>query len=387
MEIVNIKLTDLKPYENNPRKNDQAVDAVAESIKQCGYIAPIIVDEDNVILAGHTRYKALKKLGRKEAECIVKAGLTEEQKRKYRLLDNKTNEFAEWDFDLLSDELEGLDFDGFDFGFDLGEGEESTEVTEDEYDAEPPAEPKAKPGDIYQLGRHRLMCGDSTDRECMEKLMDGQKADMVFTDPPYALFGNSTGTVGVSDDKMIAPFFRTIMSMLAKFTKWMGHIYVCCDWHSCTAINNNCGELIPKNCIIWQKAENGGIGAYYSMIYEMVWLFANEPKKSIMGKNKIPARTINGVANIWKIPIVQSKDREHNAQKPIELMKTAIENSSEQDENVLDLFGGSGSTLIACEHLDRICYMMELDPRYVDVIIDRWEKFTGQTAKLISEPR
>lgn len=123
MEIVNIKLRDLKPYENNPRKNDQAVDAVAESIKQCGYIAPIIVDEDNVILAGHTRYKALKKLGHKEAECIVKAGLTEEQKRKYRLLDNKTNEFAEWDFDLLTDELEGLDFGDFDFGFNLDEPE------------------------------------------------------------------------------------------------------------------------------------------------------------------------------------------------------------------------------------------------------------------------
>ena len=144
MEVVNIKLRDLKPYENNPRKNDQAVDAVAESIKQCGYIAPIIVDEDNVILAGHTRYKALKKLGRKDAECIVKAGLTEEQKRKYRLLDNKTNEFAEWDLDLLADELEGLDFDDFDFKFEEKEESFNEDVLSELFTDAPEKEKKPK---------------------------------------------------------------------------------------------------------------------------------------------------------------------------------------------------------------------------------------------------
>ena len=144
MEVVNIKLRDLKPYENNPRKNDQAVDAVAESIKQCGYIAPIIVDEDNVILAGHTRYKALKKLGRKDAECIVKAGLTEEQKRKYRLLDNKTNEFAEWDLDLLADELEGLDFDDFDLKFEEKEESFNEDVLSELFTDAPEKEKKPK---------------------------------------------------------------------------------------------------------------------------------------------------------------------------------------------------------------------------------------------------
>lgn len=187
MELVKLPISKIKPYPNNPRRNDSAVEAVAESIRQCEYIAPIIIDENNVVLAGHTRLKALKKLGYKEAECVVKTGLTEEQKRKYRLLDNKTNELAEWDFDLLADELDGLDFDGFDFGFDLDTdaGDEPVEVVEDDYDAEPPVEPKAKLGDIYRLGRHRLMCGDSTNRENIEVLLCGETADMIFTDPPY----------------------------------------------------------------------------------------------------------------------------------------------------------------------------------------------------------
>lgn len=197
MEIVNLKLSDIHPYHNNPRINDQAVDAVAESIRQCTYVAPIIVDENHVILAGHTRYKALKKLGHEEAEVIVKSGLTDEQKRKYRLLDNKTAELAEWDFDQLETELDGLDFDGFDFGFGLPE--EEAEIVEDEPpEIDEDADPKAKRGDIYQLGRHRLICGDSTDAEDVAHLMDGEKADMVFTDPPYGVSIVKNRSVGGS---------------------------------------------------------------------------------------------------------------------------------------------------------------------------------------------
>lgn len=173
MILQKLKLRDIHPYEKNPRKNDEAVETVAESIRQCEYIAPIIVDEDNVILAGHTRYKALKKLGYAEAEVVIKDGLTEEQKRKYRLLDNKTNELAAWDFEMLEVELEGLDFEGFDFGFnDL---EEATgEIIEDEPpEVDETAEPITKPGDIWQLGRHRLMCGDSTSADCVQMLAGG----------------------------------------------------------------------------------------------------------------------------------------------------------------------------------------------------------------------
>lgn len=179
MEIIKLNINEVIPYSNNPRKNDNAVDAVAESIKQCGYCSPIVIDEDNVILAGHTRLKALKKLKWKEVECVRKTGLTEEQKKKYRILDNKTNELAEWDFDLLEEEIDGLDFDGFDFGFDFNSGEDDAEIIEDEVpEVNEEIEPTVKLGDIWQLGRHRLMCGDSTDAGTVALLMDGKQADL-----------------------------------------------------------------------------------------------------------------------------------------------------------------------------------------------------------------
>ena len=171
-EYVTLKLADIIPYENNPRLNDEAVEYVAESIKQCGYISPIVIDEDNIILCGHTRLKALEQLGKAEAEVMIVKGLTEEQKKKYRLLDNKTNEFADWDFDLLASELEDLDFEGFDFGFDVEEIESDTEVIEDDYEPQD-VETRCKLGDLWQLGNHRLICGDSTDVNAIERLMGG----------------------------------------------------------------------------------------------------------------------------------------------------------------------------------------------------------------------
>lgn len=175
MELIEKKLSELIPCANNPRKNDNAVDAVVESIKQCGYISPIVIDENNEILAGHTRYKALKRMKVKTAKCVVMEGLTEEQKRKYRILDNKTGEFAEWDFDLLNIELADLDFGDFDFGFELPENEEEKEIIEDEVpEVDEVNEPITKLGDIWQLGRHRLMCGDSTSVTGIQVLMGGE---------------------------------------------------------------------------------------------------------------------------------------------------------------------------------------------------------------------
>ena len=177
MKLKTVPLASIKPYERNPRRNDGAVDAVAESIRQCSYVAPIIVDEHNVILAGYTRWKALQKLGHATAKVCVAEGLTEEQKRKYRVLDNKTAEIAEWDDDLLRIELEGLDFEGFDFGLlDLtaeAEQQSQPEITEDDFDPEPPEEPVAQRGQIWRLGRHRLMCGDSTSPDDVQMCMGG----------------------------------------------------------------------------------------------------------------------------------------------------------------------------------------------------------------------
>ena len=171
--LLTMRLADIVPYENNPRHNDNAVDAVKESIRQCEYIAPIVIDEDNVILAGHTRAKALEALGKDEVDVMQVTGLTDEQKRKYRLLDNKTNELASWDIDLLEIELEDLDFEGFDFGFDIDTEIEIDPAVSDEYETPDKAEPRVKRGDLWQLGRHRLLCGDATSQTDAERLMGG----------------------------------------------------------------------------------------------------------------------------------------------------------------------------------------------------------------------
>ena len=387
MEIIKLKITEIKPYDKNPRKNDGAVDAVAESIKQCGYCAPIVIDEDNVILAGHTRLKALKKLKYKECECVRKVGMTEEQKRKYRLLDNKTNELAEWDMDLLKGELDGLDFLDFDFGFDIGiESEPQAIVEDDAPEVDEDSEPITQLGDIWQLGRHRLMCGDSTDKETVELLMDGKKADMVFTDPPYGVsytgglqFKN--GTVEKNNREMIknddVDIYEDVFRILSQFSN--GACYV---WFAGTkaATLYNAAEKYGEihALIIWVK--NGGYGALnanYKQKHEpcLYW----KPKNAKLNFCGATTET-----TVWEV----NKDgvnEYHPTQKPIALPAKAI--SNHDVETVLDLFGGSGSTLIACEQLNRTCYMMELDPKYCDVIIKRWEKFTGEKAVLLNDDR
>ena len=215
---IEIDIADLVPYDRNPRLNDKAVDSVAESMDQVGYITPIVIDENCQILAGETRCKALKKRHVKRDKVLQVFGLTEEQKKKYRLLDNKVGEIAEWDYELLVGELEGMDFDGFDFGFDdlLAEltadieeasGGAQSSAVDDDYDPVLPEEPKAKRGDIYQLGRHRLMCGDSTDPADVAQLMGGTAADLLLTDPPYNVnYEGGTGLTIQNDNMEDAHF-------------------------------------------------------------------------------------------------------------------------------------------------------------------------------------
>lgn len=372
-KLSTMRMEDIRPYPNNPRRNDGAVDAVAESIRQCGYVAPIIVDEDGVILAGHTRYKALQKLGYETADVLVKSGMTEEQKKKYRLLDNKTGELADWDYDLLEMELDGLDFGSLDldWGIDM---EEAPEVAEDNYEVAPPEEPKSKPGDIYQLGRHRLMCGDSTSIDAVETLMGGQMADMVFTDPPYGYNYQSNMRektkrfdVLENDDKIL-DFFPNVRLVCN------GFVFICTTWK----VLDKWIPLFKKyhdltNMIIWDKG-GGGIGDLkhtFSTDYEVI-LCSNNGKE-IKGKR---------IGSVWNIQKDSATEYTHPTQKPVKLSEFAIRNTTERGAVVLDLFGGSGSTLIACEQLDRTCYMMELDPKYCDVIVDRWEKATGRKAVL-----
>ena len=373
MKIETRKLTEIKPYPNNPRKNDQAVEAVSESIRQCGYVAPIIVDEDGVILAGHTRYKALKRLSYTEAEVVVKEGLSEEQKRKYRLLDNKTNELAEWDYDLLAEELDGLDFGDLDLDWGI-ELEGPKEVQEDDYDIVPPEEPKAKMGDIYQLGRHRLMCGDSTDKETVELLMDGKKADMVFTDPPYGVDydGINNDSRSGLEDLLTSAFENYKENCIDGASVYCFHSDKCADiFHK--VFRSFCHF---SSMIIWEKQRLVLSQGDYQSIHEpCLYGWFDNGTHRFFGDRK--------QTSVWQFD--RKSIEGHTTPKPIGFICKALENSSKKNEKVLDLFGGSGSTLIACEQLDRTCYMMELDPRYCDVIIKRWEKFTGEKAVLLND--
>lgn len=370
-EYITVNIKSLKPYKNNPRKNDEAVPAVQESIKQCGYITPIVVDENLEIMAGNTRYKAL--LGNAdEIQVLQVSGLTDEQKRKYRLLDNKVGEVATWDFDKLGLELEGLDFDGFDFGFDVDlpslEEDAQKEVIEDDYNEEPPVEPKAKLGDLWILGSHHLICGDSTDPAVIDRLMDGVKADMVFCDAPYGYKYESNYQDKyemLQNDDKILDFIPAIWGAMKNNCP----VYEFCGWQSLKQwleyFENTSLDL--KNVIIWKKNNwsMGDLKGAYAGQYEVI-LYLNKGRVELNGARD---------TDIWEFD--REPPKMHPTMKPIELIAYALSKSSKKDDVVLDCFGGSGSTLIACEQLNRKCYMCELDPKYVQVIIQRYIAFKG----------
>lgn len=315
-------------------------------------------------MAGHTRLKALKKLGWKEAEVVVRDGLTEEQKKKYRLLDNKTGEAAEWDFDILNTELEGMDFEGFDFGFEFPP-EEQGEVIEDEFDETLPEEPITKLGDIWKLGRHRLMCGDSTDAGTVALLMDGHRADMVFTDPPYNIdYCGVKDKRKIENDKMGDDEF---VDFLENSLMLCETAYVCCSWQYVHLFRKamEAAGMPVKAMIVWDKVNAAQhLDRYFKQHEIILYHGAFGGEKTIRG-------------DVWQLK--RQRNTLHPTMKPIELIAMALEDNAEK-KVVYDGFGGSGSTLIACEQLNRTCYMMELDPKYCDVIVRRWEALTGEKA-------
>jgi len=416
MDILNLGLEEIKPYEKNPRNNDNAVDAVAASIREFGFKVPIIIDKDNIIVAGHTRYKAAKKLGLKTVPCIKADDLTDEQVKAFRLADNKVAELAEWDFDLLNEELETITIDMEQFGFEtIVDAEAEPEAEEDNYEPEVPEEPKSKHGDIYILGNHRLMCGDSTSLEDVEKLMNGAVADLVVTDPPYNVAIENSKGMTIENDNMESSQFQDFLTSafenLERSLKPGGAFYV---WYASrehinfeTALNK--ANLRVREQLIWNKNSfilgrqdyhwkhepclygwKDGESHYFvddrtqSTVFEDKGIDIKKLKKEEMQKlleellsDKISTTVINEDK-----PSVNDL---HPTMKPIKLIARLIKNSSKQKECVLDLFGGSGSTLIACEQLNRTCMTMEYDPRYADVIVDRWETLTGKKAVLLND--
>ena len=384
MQIIDKNLTDLKPYANNPRHNAKAVPAVKESILKFGFKVPLVIDKNNVIVCGHTRFYASKEIGLETVPCIVADDLTDEQINAFRLVDNRVSEFADWNFDKLAEELSDLqDFDFEPFGFDdlmagleldYNLNQKDKEVIEDDYDAEPPVEPKTKYGDIYQLGSHRLMCGDSTKENDVEKLMNGEKADMVFCDAPYGYEYKSNHQDKykmLQNDDRILDFISAIWDTMQDNCP----VYEFCGWQSLKQWleyfeNTN---LDLKNIIIWKKNNwsMGDLKGAYAGQYEVI-LYLNKGRVELSGARD---------TDIWEFN--REPPKMHPTMKPIDLIAYALNKSSKKGEIVLDCFGGSGSTLIACEQLNRKCYMMELDPIYCDVIINRWEKFTGKKAEKI----
>ena len=370
-KFLTVSIDKLIPYENNPRINEPAIPDTVESIKQCENLDPIEVDEGFVILSGHTRLLALKQLGYTETEVVQYEGLTEEQKRKYRILANKTNELADWDFSKLDQELADLDFSDFSFDFDgIEEQLQDVEVKEDE-PPEPPEEPKAKVGDLYALGNHRLICGDSTDAAVIDRLMDGVKADMVFCDAPYGYKYESNYQDKyemLQNDDKILDFIPAIWGVM----KDNCPVYEFCGWQSLKQwleyFENTSLDL--KNVIIWKKNNwsMGDLKGAYAGQYEVI-LYLNKGRVELNGARD---------TDIWEFD--REPPKMHPTMKPIELIAYALSKSSKKDDVVLDCFGGSGSTLIACEQTGRTCYMAELSPEYVDVIIARWEKLTGNKA-------
>ncbi|SQG92607.1 adenine methyltransferase [Streptococcus dysgalactiae subsp. equisimilis] len=384
MEFVDKKLSEITPYKNNPRNNDEAVGPVAESIKEFGFKVPIVVDKNGEIVNGHTRYKAAKKLGLETVPVIVADDLSEEQIKAFRLADNKVGEIAVWDLDLLNEELNDiLDLDMSAFGFDVLDNLD--DLIEDEKDLDDftetvPDEPKSKLGDIYQLGSHKLMCGDSTNGADVKKLMNGELADLLLTDPPYnvAYEGKTKDSLTIKNDSMDNDSFRQfLVNAFSSANEVMKPGAVFYIWHADSEGYNFRGACFDigwtvRQCLIWNKNSMVLGRQDYHWKHEPClygWkdgaghLWASDRKQTTVIDYEKPQR--NGV---------------HPTMKPVGLFDYQIKNNTKGSDIVLDLFGGSGTTLIACESNGRHARLMEYDPKYVDVIINRWEELTGDKA-------
>jgi DNA modification methylase len=432
MKIELRKLSDIKPYENNPRLNDDAVDAVAQSIREFGFRQPIVVDAEGVIICGHTRYKAALKLGLEKVPVHVAKDLTPEQIKAYRIADNKTAELSDWNYDLLPielGELQGMKYDLGLLGFDQDElarlldpGVKDGLCDPDDVPA-PPDEATTRPGDLWLLGDHRLLCGDSAKAEDVDRLLDGAAIHLVNTDPPYNVKveprSNNAIAAGLSSfevthhqkmdvirhpekakptgkklrakDRPLANNFVSDEAFDQMLHAWFGNLsrvllpgrafYI---WGGYANVANyppvlKACELYFSQAIIWVKEHPVLTRKDFMGNHE--WCF--------YGWREGAAHVFlgpNNAVDVWSIKKVNPQSMIHLTEKPVELAVRAMQYSSRAGENVIDLFGGSGSTLIAAEQTGRKAFLMELDPLYCDVIVQRFEKFTGKKAERIPAP-
>ena len=402
MQIIQRNVLELIPYVNNSRTHsDEQVIQIASSIKEFGFTNPILTDGENGIIAGHGRLMAAKKLGLKEVPTIELSHLSEAQKKAYIIADNKLALNSGWDDAMLAiefAELEALDFDLELTGFSLEEiaafeVEEIPEGLTDE-DAVPelPIEPVTKLGDVWLCGNHRVMCGDSTSIDAVDKLMNGNKADMVFTDPPYGMTYGGGALAGstpkgalvkahgmiMGDDKRgddLIALIRDALLSAVTTSKSGSATYVCFPWRTYSefeAAMLECG-LKASACIVWDKKSIGLGNSNYRPQHEFIFYC----KGGAWYGDKAQS-------DVWYLSRGATGQYVHPTQKPVELIEKAINNSSKSGDTILDVFGGSGSTMIACEKTGRESRLMELDPKYCDVIVERYEAYSGKDAVLES---
>lgn len=367
------------PYERNAKVHtDKQIANIVTSIKRFGWQQDTVLTTDNVLVIGHGRRLAALQIGCDMPYHVIDKtadALTDADIRELRIADNQTNAETGMDFSALEAEIEDLSFDGFDFdfGFDFDDEEEPAEIVEDEAPEE--VETRCKLGDVWRIGNHRLICGDSTDVNVIDRLMDGVKADMVFCDAPYGYKYESNHQDKyemLQNDDKILDFIPAIWGAM----KDNCPVYEFCGWQSLKQwleyFENTSLDL--KNVIIWKKNNwsMGDLKGAYAGQYEVI-LYLNKGRVELNGARD---------TDIWEFD--REPPKMHPTMKPIELIAYALSKSSKKDDVVLDCFGGSGSTLIACEQLNRKCYMCELDPHYCDVIIQRWENLTGKKAVLLN---
>ena len=402
MNITDVKIDEIIPYHDNPRVNTDAINVVKKSLSEFGFQQPLVLDKDNIIIVGHTRFAAAKELGFKDVPCFIAEDLSEDKIKAYRIMDNKSAEYASWNYGLLTKEITDLlesDYDleytGFtdveleDMGFDMNlesfvEEPQSDEDVIPEINEDKP--PISKMGDVWILGNHRLLCGDSTSIDDVEKLMNKERADMIFTDPPW--------NVNYGDNDNPKYKSRTILNDHMPEDEWADFVMGFCTSLKIASKGGCMTYLVMSaqewavvdktlrdsgfhwsSTIIWSKDKLVLSRKDYHTQYEPIWYGwnADETRLSPLLDRK--------QSDVWEIPRPQRSEL-HPTTKPIELIEKAINNSTQRTNLILDLFLGSGSTLIAAEKTGRKCYGMELDPKYADVIIERWQNYTGKNAVL-----
>lgn len=388
MNIIEKPINEVIPYEKNPRINDNAVPAVMRSIEEFGFKVPIVIDKNGTIVTGHTRLKAAKKLGMKTVPCIVADDLTPEQIKAFRLADNKVAEAAEWDMELLNKELDGIvDIDMSDFNFgDITDSPSSEDVVEDNGEnIELPSEPKTRLGDIWMIGRHKLMCGDATSEDVLKRLMGGDKADMYLTDPPYnvAYEGKTEDKLTIQNDSMEdSAFYQFLVDSFVVADSVMNEGAAFYVWHADSEGYNFRGacravEWELRECLIWNKNT--------MVLGRQDYQWKHEPClygwKGGAAHNWYSDRKQTTVIDMNK----PNRNAEHPTMKPVQLFAYLMENSSKPGDIILDSFCGSGTTLIACEQMGRVARVLELDPKYCDVIVERYINLVGSSDEVSVE--